>query len=242
MRLSKLLKWDFVFQVKYGIVIAGIIITAVWLGMISLLPVYTMGYVIPIAFVTDFAVTGFLFIAAMLFFDKGQGTLDVIVTSPVRVSEYILSKLISLSTLICFIAMGLVFGVSSIKGLEANYGFVLLASLLSGSFFILLGFITSTFYKSFTDMIMPMGVWLAVLFIPFLTYINIDTFDFLDAIVFLWPTYSMMKIIDAILGDSNIIFISLSIAYIMAMNFILFRIAVKLFNRKVIGREGDIDG
>ncbi len=242
MRLSKLVRWDFLFQVKYGIIIAAIIITLVWLGMISLLPAETMGYVIPVAFITDFAVTGFLFIAAMVFFEKGQGTLDVIVTSPIRVSEYILSKVISLSILICLIAIGLVFGVSTIKGLNVNYGFVIIASILSSSFFILLGFITSTFYKSFTDMILPMGAWFTVSFIPLLIYINADIFNFLDYIVFLWPTYSMIILIDAILGNSDVISIILSIAYIIILNFILFKISIKLFNQKVIGREEDIDG
>ncbi len=242
MRLSKLLKWDFIFQVKYGIIVVAIIITLVWLGIISLLPRDTMNYVIPIAFITDFAVTGFLFIAAMVFFDKGQGTLDVIITTPIRISEYILSKLISLSTLICFIAIGLVFGVSVIKAIEVNYGFVILGSILSGSFFILLGLITSTFYKSFTDMMIPMGGWLTILFIPFLTYINADTFNFLDYIVFLWPTYSMLKVVDGILSKSSSISNILGIVYIIILDLILFKLSIKLFNQKVIGREGDIDG
>lgn len=242
MRLLKLLKWDFVFQVKYGIIIASIFITTVWLGMISLLPAHTMDYVIPIAFITDFAVTGFLFIAAMLFFDKGQGTLATIITSPIKVSEYILSKIISLSILICFIAVTIVFGVNMIKGISINYLFVIIASILSSSFFILLGFIISTFYKSFTDMLMPMGVVFSFLFIPLLIYINADILNFLEYIVFIWPTYSMMILIDATLGNTSSISVILSIIYILILNIILFRMAIKFFNKKVIGREADIDG
>jgi len=242
MRLSKLLIWDFIFQAKYGIIVAAIVITAVWLGIIVLLPVYTMDYVIPMAFITDFAVTGFLFIAAMLFFDKGQGTLDVIVTSPIKVAEYILSKLISLSTLICCIAIALVFGVSFIKAIEVNYFFVVVASVLSSSFFILLGLIVSTFYKSFNDMLMPMGALFAVLFIPLLIYVNADILNFLDYIVFIWPTYSMIKLIDAILGNSTTISIIISTFYILILNFVLFKTSVKFFNKKIIGREADIDG
>ncbi|KJS21613.1 MAG: hypothetical protein VR72_09755 [Clostridiaceae bacterium BRH_c20a] len=242
MRLSKLLKWDFLFQAKYGIIIAAIVITLVWLGLISLLPAFIMDYVIPIAFITDFAVTGFLFIAAMLFFEKGQGTLDVIVTSPIKVSEYILSKIISLSILICSIAIALVFGVSIIKDIEVNYFFVVVASTLSSSFFILLGLIISTFYKSFTDMLMPMGGLFTLLFIPLLIYVNADILNFLDYIVFIWPTYSMINLIDAILGNSSTNAIILSIAYILILNFILFRASIKFFNKKVIGREADIDG
>jgi fluoroquinolone transport system permease protein len=227
---------------KYGIIMVAVVITAVWLGMISLIPANTMNYVIPIAFITDFAVTGFLFISAMIFFEKDQGTLNVIVTSPIKVSEYILSKVISLSMLICFIAIALIFGISIIKGIAVNYLFVILASILSSSFFILLGFITSTFYKSFTDMLMPMSVLLSFSFIPLLIYVNSDILNLLDYIVFIWPTYSMIKLIDAILGNSDGFSIILSIIYIMVLNFILFRSSIKVFNNKVIGREADIDG
>ncbi len=242
MRLSKLLKWDFALQVKYGLLMAAIVMTAVWLGIVSLLPAYTMDYVIPVAFITDFAVTGFLFISAMVFFDKGQGTLEAIVTSPIKVSEYIISKLISLCVLICLIASGLVIGVSLIKGMTVNYFFVFLAGILTSSFFILLGLNISTFYKSFTDMMMPMGILFGFLFIPLLVYAEAEVLSFLNYIVFLWPTYWMMRLIDAMLGNASIGAVIPGIFYILIMNYTLYRSAIKLFNRKVIGREADIDG
>lgn len=240
MRLKLLIKSDFKLQVKYGIILALFVMTAVWIGMLWFFPTSTMNFVIPIAFITDFAVTGFMLFAAMIFFEKGQGTIHAVVTTPVKVSEYIKSKVITLGTTISAVGVVLTIFVSLQKGLSANYFMAIISSILSVMFFILMSCIISIRFKSFTDMILPMGGVFTVLFIPLLNYVNSSSLDFLDYFIFIFPTNSMVRIIDTIFYGGNYITI-IHVFYILIWNYVLYKYAIKVFNQKLIGRECDID-
>lgn len=241
MKLLNLIKWDFKFQVKYGIVIAAIVVAIVWISILFFLPTNSMSIVIPIAFITDFAITGFMFFAAMLFFEKGEGTLQAIITSPIRVKDYILSKVITLTTIITAIAMAILVMINISKLININYAYALISCILSLVFFTLLGLIVSLQFESFTDVLMPMGGVFTILFLPFLRYVDSSLFDFLDYIVYIWPTYYMIRLIDGVLQPLEIKIVITSVTILLILELFMLKMAISVFNKKIIGRTCDID-
>ncbi len=237
MRLKNLIVWDFKFQYKYGILFAAVMMAIVWTGIIYLLPTSTMVIAFPIMFVTDFAVAGFLLVAAMVFFEKGQNSLQALVVTPVRVLEYIVSKVISLSIMLSIIAFVLALVVMFSKNIEINLVVAIFSAFVSCSFFVFLGLIVSTFYQTFTDLILPMGVLFSVCFIPFLTYVNSESLDFLDYFIWIFPTFSMLKLVDFVFLDFDITPFIVCTLYILMLDFVLFKILIRLFNQKIIGRS-----
>ncbi len=241
MKLSQLLKWDFKFQYKYGIINVAIILLLMYLALIYFTPKSLAPMILPISFITDFGVTSFIFVSAMIFFEKGEGTIYAIVTSPIKVSEYIKSKIISLSFTIMFLGFALAIGGAYFKDIETNYIYVFLGAILTCSFFILLGIISSTYFKSFTDVLLPMSLLLFILFIPFLNIFNIEALSFMNYIYWIWPTHHMIKIIQGVYSNINIFIVLFGCIYVIFINYMLYKIAIRKFNKNIIGRAGDID-
>ncbi len=241
MRLKKLLLWDFYFQLKYKVMFVAVFLMLVYLGIVFFIPKQSASFFLPLAFVTDFGVTSFLFVCAMIYFERGQGTLSALVVSPVKISEYVLSKAITISITISSIGLVLIVGSSVFKNIDVNYFFGILSALLTCTFFAFLGILFSTYFKSFTDVLLPMGAIFTFLFIPFLSFFNIESLSFLNNIYFLFPTNSMLKIMEQIFEVNLNIFLILHIAYILFFNFILYKLCILKLNQNIINRSGDID-
>ncbi|MFI3213387.1 MAG: hypothetical protein R3Y24_08585 [Eubacteriales bacterium] len=241
MRLKNLLIWDFKLQLRYHILLAAIVITSVWFFVLYLLPNFTMSIALPIVFITDFTVTGFLLTAAMIFFEKSQDTISALVITPVKIKEYILSKTISIAITLTCISFLLGVFIVFVKDVTVNLLLVALAAFLSCTTFILMGICISTFYDSFTKLILPMGVLFSILFIPFLSYVNNPSLDFLDYVIGIFPTYSMIILVNGAMGELSIWSMILSIAYLLLINFLLFKLSLQLFSVKIIGREHTIN-
>lgn len=234
MRLKNLLIWDFKLQLRYHILLAAIVITSVWFFVLYLLPNFTMLIALPIVFITDFAVTGFLLTTAMIFLEKSQDTISALVVTPIKVKEYILSKTISNAATLTCVSFLLSCFVIYVKEITINLFFISLATFISCTIFILMGICISTFYDSFTKLILPMGVIFAILFIPFLSYVNSPVLDFLDYFIAIFPTYSMLNLINVAMGEISVLKMLLSIVYLLIIILLLFKLSLKLFTVKIV--------
>ncbi len=241
MRLKKLLLWDFYFQLKYKVIFVALFLMLVYLSIVYFIPKQSASFFLPLAFLTDFGVTSFLFVCAMVYFERGQGTLSALVVSPVKISEYILSKVITISTTISSIGIVLIVGSSIFKDINVNYFFGVLSSVLTCTFFAFLGILFSTYFKNFTDVLLPMGAIFTFLFTPFLSFFNINSLNFLNNLYFLFPTNSMLKVMEQIFKTNLNIFLILHIAYILLFNFILYKLCILKLNQNIINRSDDID-
>ncbi len=238
MRLRKLVLWELLFQLRYGILYAALIMTLMWAGVVFFLPTSTMDIALPMIFITDFAASGLLLLSGMVYFEKGQNSLEALAVTPMKTSEYVMAKLLSLSALLAVIAVLLAVAVRLIKGVDLNLFFAFAAAFISCAFFVLLGLILSSFFESFTDLILPIGVLFGFLFSPFLGYVNSASLDFLDYIFWLFPTYSMIQITDAMLGNTEILQIILPVIYLLAWELLLFKLSVRVLDNRIMGKGG----
>ena len=240
-KLLSLIKWDLITQQKYGLFSAGFILSLVWIAILMFLPDKAITIALPIVLLGDLAVMGYMFIAAMVFFEKGQGSIFAVVTTPIKVKQYILAKIISLLIFITAVSVAVVYAVSIAKGVSVNLLFVLIAILLTALFYMLLGLFIATKYKDFTDFLFPSGVWLMALFIPMLGLLELPGLAFMNKLFYVFPSQGMLFLMKAMFSKVSSFNLIYAIGFNVVAIIVLFNLCVKEFNRKVIGRRRDIN-
>lgn len=161
MRLGRLVCGDIHFQWKYGFYFIYFILTVLYVCGIAALPEHWKTDIASIMIYSDPAAMGLFFMGAIVLLEKSQKVLNAMVVSPVKVSEYILSKtvaLIAISTVIALI-LGLVSGSNHLPGIAVG-------TALTSAIFTMLGIIAATKISNlnqFLIVIMPIEI---VCFVP----------------------------------------------------------------------------
>lgn len=235
------IKWDVRFQISNKLYAVGFVLTVMWIGVIILFPAEYMQYVIPIVLLSDLATMGLLFMGAIVYFERGQGFIYSIVTTPLKTSEYLISKVISLSLYVLLVTTAVVASVSFIKNLNANYMYMLLSVLVASAFYTLLGFLLSSFFKTFTDFLFPMGVLFTFFNMPLLWMFDIASLQGFRHIIYIMPSYGLVILLQSILTPKPWYDIVYAVIYNTIAIHALYRLCIKHFNRRIIGRSRDID-
>ena len=161
MRLGRLIRGDIHFEWKYGFYFIYFILTLLYVCAIAALPEHWKNNIAAIMIYSDPAAMGLFFMGAIVLLEKSQKVLNAMVVSPVKVSEYILSKtvaLIAISTIIAMI-LGLVSGSNHLLGIAVG-------TALTSAIFTMLGIIAATRISNlnqFLIVIMPIEI---VCFVP----------------------------------------------------------------------------
>lgn len=132
-----------------------------------------LGEVLPLFFLFAVGGTTLIYVAGLVIFEKGEHTLDAVLVSPLRLDEYMISKMVTLTgiaTLESLIIVALSAGFTGYNVALLFAGVVLMGALL-----VPVGIIMIVRYDSVTDFLMPvLGVAL-VLELPFLYFMGINT-------------------------------------------------------------------
>ena len=161
MRLGRLICSDIHFQWKYGFYFIYFILTVLYVCGSASLPGHWKTDIASIMIYSDPAAMGLFFMGAIVLLEKSQKVLNAIVVSPVKMSEYILSKtvaLIAISTVIAMI-LGLVSGSNQLLSIAVG-------TALTSAIFTMLGIIAATKISNlnqFLIVIMPIEI---VCFVP----------------------------------------------------------------------------
>ena len=240
-RLISAIKWDIHFQMKYGLYTAGAVLTLVWIGVLSLFSGQAIGLAVPIILLSDVSTMGLLFIGSIIFFERGQGSLAAVVTTPLKTKEYIVSKVVSLTLFITVYSLILAFITSWLKGQALNPLILIVAILLIAVEYTLIGFYLSTFFKKFTDFLLPMGLVFAIMNLPLFTMFDIPALEAFNKLFYIMPSMGFVKLLLGLYTPPS----GLDVMYALVFNglviVILFKRCIKNFNTKIIGRSADLD-
>ena len=187
-RLTQSISLDTRLQTKnqlYSITVGAALAVGVCLGYFF--NQEALKFAIPIFFLFASSGTGYLFVAALILFEKQERTLDALIVTPLRPDEYLSSKIISLSVLaIVEISVILVAGWIIWYGpAGVNWIWLILGTLCMQIMMTILGIIVVVRYDRINDFLMPTLLVAFVTQIPFLAGLNIwEPFFF-----YLIPTY-----------------------------------------------------
>lgn len=205
-QLAHLLKFDFLLITKNKIIPISLVVTAIYVGVFKALA--AMGNIekfLVLVIFNDPALLGFLFVGVMVLFEKNENTLQALSVTPIKISNYILSKSISLTviSLICCYAM-----VIGGYGLDFNFLHFTAGTILTTFIFSMLGFVAVAGQSSFNRYILSALGIILFLTLPFLGY-----FGFVPKTWFiLFPTQSAIDLYD-LAFSANVPFSQMLFAY-----------------------------
>jgi fluoroquinolone transport system permease protein len=134
--LLKLTKFDIIAQYRQGFYLVYGIITVIYIFILASVPEEARQVVTAYFIVSDTSILGMVFVGAMVLLEKQQNILQSFFITPLKLSDYLWSKVISLTLIAVLVSsfIGFIPG-----GMLSNWWLMLIAVLLSSVFFTFLG-------------------------------------------------------------------------------------------------------
>lgn len=230
-RLATAVRGDLLLQWRFGLVAAGAVVMLTVSALLWPLDLAPIGFAIPAFVLGNLTVTAFFFAAAMVLFEKDDGTLEALVVTPLRVGEYLASKVLTL-TLLAVIETVLIVAI-------AYPGPIALVPLITGSIaaaaaYVLFGFAVVARYDSVTDLLFP-----AVLFNALWLFPIVGSLEIVDsAILYAHPVRAMLVWVEATIRPLSGTEWAYAVGYSGLTIAVLYLVAHRAFVRFVIRAHG----
>ncbi|PKP09382.1 MAG: hypothetical protein CVU09_11945 [Bacteroidetes bacterium HGW-Bacteroidetes-4] len=225
--LLKAIKWDACLIYKYGIVAVAFAIALIY--SLIFLFIDTEGYekiIVALVF-SDPVMYGFLFTAVMVLFEKDANTHQVLAVTPLKTSEYLLSKAIVFCVLA--LVMGFVI-VLAAWPVYFNFLWFLLAVVLSAALFVFVGVVGVSYVKSFNEFILIIPLVLAPVCLPFLSFFYLVE----SWLFYLIPTQACLLLFEASVSKVENWQLIYAMIYLGTLNFLVYRWAYNSYNKRII--------
>lgn len=190
-RLLNTFRWEVVLQVRNGFYYVSLFVVLVWGAiLLQLTETDLLKGLIPAFLVLNLNITTFYFVGAIVLLEKSEGTLAGLVVSPLRDTEYLLSKLASL-TLLAVLENTVI--VLVVYGIDLNPLSLLAGMILLCGLYTMLGFVAVIRYHSINEYLLPSFIYVALLLLPAVT--QLEGFD--SPIFILHPVYAPLLLLRA---------------------------------------------
>ena len=187
-RLLRTIGWDLLLQLRYQIILVAVLITAAYTLVFKLLARDGFDEVLVVLIFSDPVMIGFIFIGAMVLFEKDSGTIDALIVTPLRKAEYLLSKVISLGLIATFCS--LVMAIAG-HGWHFDYFLFLYGVVLTSSIFTLIGFVGVSRVKTMNQFVIIIPIFLIPFVLPLLNFFKLTS----SWILYLIPTQSFLDLL-----------------------------------------------
>lgn len=169
MRLRQLICWDIKFQAKYGFYFLYTVISVIYLVILFAFPPVLRAKAAAVMIFSDPAAMGLFFMGAIILFEKSQKVTYALSVSPVKATEYVCSKMISIG-IVSVVVAAVLAGVA-----KADHIVLVLAGTALASFiFTLCGIIVATKVESLNQFFLATVPIEVIAFVPALFYFLTD--------------------------------------------------------------------
>lgn len=226
-RLFRTIGWDLLLQLRYQIITVALVITAVYTLVFKLLAKDGFDEVLVVIIFSDPVMIGFIFIGAMVLFEKGSGTIHALIVTPLRKTEYLFSKVISLGLIatICSLVMAI-----AGHGWSMNYFLFIYGVVFTSSIFTLIGFIGVSRVRSMNQFVIIIPFFMIPFILPLLNFFNLTS----SWILYLIPTQAFLDLIWAAFFTMPAGRILLAMIYLPVWLGLVYYFAVRAFDRNII--------
>ena len=194
MRLIRALRQDLSFQYRHGFYHAYLIIGLLYIALLLYIPEDFRTLATGLLLFSDPAMLGFFFVGAIILLEREEGIIEGLFVTPLRVMEYLMARVISLSALALVTAFLIAF---IVLGSGFNYVLLLAGLSLTAIFFTLLGITLAVKVKTVNQYLISSILYSIIIAVPILEFLNIfDTFLF-----YLWPTRASLILILEAFGE-----------------------------------------
>jgi len=166
-RLLATLRWDARLQLRHGFYGAAAFVAAVLVLGLSRLPpgAADLGWLVPALVASNLTMGTFYFVGGLVLLEKGEGTLEALVVTPLRAGEYLASKVVTL-TLVAVVENAAVVAAFAGTGLGAGALPLALGIALASALLVLVGFVAVARYDSINEYLAPSVVYAGLATLP----------------------------------------------------------------------------
>ena len=226
--LASMVRWDVRLQFRYGFYAAYAVLTVAYALALHVAPTAFRPSLLVLVVFNDPLVLGLYFVAALVLFEKGDGVLDALVTSPLSARAYLASKVASLSFL--SVLASVVLAVASVGTAFDPLALVVGVGLTS-ALFVLLGFVLVARFDTLNAYFLVGTAALAPLGLPLL-----GTFGLVESPVwYAFPTYGTLVLLTGAFGAAHPAWeLAYSVLYLCLWIGIAWVAAERAFERHVV--------
>lgn len=192
-RFLALLQLDALLVNRYQIISLSVVVTALYAGLFYALNENWESFpkIVLLCVFSDPAVLGYMFLGALILFEKTDNNLAALAVSPLRPAQYLWSKNLVLTLVALVFSYALMFVA---YGWNFNYGYFGLGIVLASLFFTFVGFISVSFFDTFNKYILGAVFFIMVMNLALLNFLEL-TDDWL--IFYLLPSQGVLILLEA---------------------------------------------
>ena len=164
------MRWDITLQWKQGFYFVCVFAALAWIVFLSQFSKESLQYLLPPFLLLSLNITTYFFVAGLVLFEKGEGVLEGLVVTPLKIKEYLISKTATLT----FLAL-----LENLLIVILVYGFgIAVLPLITGIVFmsviyVLIGFVVVARYDSISEYLLPSSFFIGVLQLPWIGYFEL---------------------------------------------------------------------
>lgn len=230
-RLLQSVKLDIQLQFRNGFYYVSAFVAVGTILLLSRFPSVDWTLFWPVIILENLVINTFFFMAGLVLLEKGEGTLEALIVSPLRPAEYLAAKIASLGLLSLLETLLIVLVIS---GPAFNWLWMLLGIAALVAIYILYGFFVVIRYDSIGEFILPAALWTFGFSLPLLTYFDIWTSTW----AYLHPLQAPLSLMQAAYQPLPAAEIIYGLLYSGLWVFIGFRYAIRAHKQFVVRSQG----
>ncbi len=230
--LRHTIKWDFILLLKYGIITVAASISAIYCISLLLAKANNIELIVVLLVFSDPVMYGFLFSAIIILFEKDSMTNQALAITPLTSRDYLFSKSVAFTFLaiVCSIAI-----IISSKPEIFHPVIFLLAVTLSSVLFVLIGIVSVSYTKSFTQFILVIPIVFLPTCLPFLSYFNLIN----SWIFYLIPTQASLILFKGSISTISIWEIAYAVTYLLMCIYFVNKWAEHSYKKRILKTDRD---
>lgn len=222
---------DMRFQLKQGFYLVYVAIVIMYLVILSFLPADIHRIALPLVVFSDPSVLGLFFIGGIIMLEKNQGLLQVFVVTPLRTSEYLLSKMVSLSIVAVLAAFAITFFSNHV---HVNWLILFGSTVLTSCMFTLCGVLISAGCRNVNQYLLKTVPYMFLFVLPCFSLLGSE-YAYLFTV---FPAVAALRLMLGAYGVMSWYEVLGLFLYLCVFNYLLFLYTIKFFESKVIFEEG----
>ncbi|KAA3648243.1 MAG: ABC transporter permease [Chloroflexi bacterium] len=230
-RLLSTVLYDIRLQFRQGFYYASGFVAVVMVLLLRQISGVDMSVLWPAIIMSNLTINSFYFMAGLVLLEKGEGTLEAQIVTPLRKSEYLISKVLTLGLLSLIETVALVLLVS---GFSFNWLWMLVGIILLIGIYALYGFWVVARYDSINEFIFPSVAWTLLYSLPLLHYFNIWP----TPLMYLHPIQPQLVLLKAAFVPVPGWEIVYGLVYSLVVLGVTFYFSQRAFYRFVVRKEG----
>ncbi|MTI60251.1 MAG: hypothetical protein FH762_09795 [Firmicutes bacterium] len=230
-RLWANIKGDIILQIKYGFYGVYVVLVLFYIFILKFLSIKLSTFLLPLIIFSDPALLGFYFIGGLILLEKDENTLDYLIVTPLRIREYLISKMVSLTVL------GLLASVIIVifsYGTIFNWLLLLSGIVLTSFFYVLIGFVAVARFNTVNDYIFSSVLYMILLNYPLFEYLGLYKSYF----SYFSPAKASLLLIGGAFTVVEVWQLIYAIAYLIVAIIIVYHFAYKSFYRFFVLKGG----